>query len=1269
MKLSLISMVTSTFLALHIHAVDVVTPVPDSTYVRFHIETLPESGTLSLSASFQLHHTPWGTRASFGERGISSKPHTFTEIGTTPWYRLQDAENFSRFGKAQVSMRLNVSDEAQGATEFAIGKPRPITAKPRELKPVQLEEEVGDLLAELEGKTDVKKEAPVPEPFALKVIRRIPWNVPDGKAYSFSTNLSQVQTLRDHARRNYQKALAATGEKMFPMMRPPMLTTPAWARATGPAGDYMCKTLRLLGFNAVETRDPIKKAKLYGWTTTSAQYWPPAFLPHDPKATQQRYDDHYKARPPKFSVADNVQATIYQVADEPGEIQREELGSPTFRFRENKEGQPSFVDETGGGILRTRKSDYQGYLLKATISATERKVTFHAGLSEKNPTQGVFWTVGKLRQDAPQNVLTGHVEGRQSSLVRTGANLSSQPRKFRLVHDESEAALFLDGKQIALLKDAPKSGGFSIRGPRKSILSLTLRPLQPDERLRPVLSFENKPKDDLLAELEEDLLAPEKEVKVETTKVADLRTEIETNWRLEGGSEEARNGFRNWLKEQGVKPDLFGKDSYQDLSPLTLAHIAETPEEKRLYYWSRRYSAWRTPKMFAQACEAIGKVSPNPDLRRFVALSGHALYFPSEMPLDMFDLASYPDVTPGVSDWMSTGGWRWDSHQAVAYSVAPYNSGARRYGDQPINFPMMHCVWPDVLRAYTQFGNNCKTISFYNYGPYYAATEGMWSESAGSHKTAHLLNNRLAQVDDLAGKGILRPSRVALLYSRSTEYWNPKSTFSDKRATFLALSHEYYQPELITEEQIADGALQHYDALYVLETHVSQAATQKILNWTNSGGLLWTCADAFLKDEYDTPVDVLASTFALKRVFAPTTETPVTQSIVPNSDNGDFPSHNLNIQQPLASLDHPNAEVLASYKDGPAAWVEFTHGKGHVVYLGHRPGFAYTRKAIRLPGMRTIWPDFPRAPITQALHHQKVSRDLILSEPIVLAHALHSKAGDLVVLANMRADDIQDLQVQLRTPQRPHSVQLFNPEGDLIDHPFSYAEEHITLTLPKLPSFLSGWNEIGQILVVRYQPAPEDPRIANLRQQTLAELESEDPETLATAAWRVGFFPQWNLAEKLPQLLQHPDWKVRRSAAESLGRLQHSPSADLLQNTLLTEPDLHVQADLLHALAQLKDPRFQEHHQRFTNTNDPFLLREAQLAQQTYDPQPSPKALHQDPFRQKLATANPSQLKELFQNRQNLTPRQKLLLLAYLPSQFPERFGNDESAWEGYLQK
>jgi hypothetical protein len=108
----------------------------------------------------------------------------------------------------------------------------------------------------------------------------------------------------------------------------------------------------------------------------------------------------------------------------------------------------------------------------------------------------------------------------------------------------------------------------------------------------------------------------------------------------------------------------------------------------------------------------------------------------------------------------SLGGWRWDSHQSVAYSVAMYNAGARRYGEQPLSFPMMHCVWPMEFRALTMLANQCRYISYYNFGPCQHVTEGYWSNSPECHVAVHKTNNRAAQVDDILNRATARPSRA-----------------------------------------------------------------------------------------------------------------------------------------------------------------------------------------------------------------------------------------------------------------------------------------------------------------------------------------------------------------------------------------------------------------------------------------------------------------------------------------------------------------------------
>src|SRR5262249_9160296 len=133
----------------------------------------------------------------------------------------------------------------------------------------------------------------------------------------------------------------------------------------------------------------------------------------------------------------------------------------------------------------------------------------------------------------------------------------------------------------------------------------------------------------------------------------------------------------------------------------------------------------------------------------------------------------------------------------------------------------------------------------------------------------HNTTNRAAQVDDILCRARMRSSRVAMLYSISTEYWNAQSAFADRRASFMGLSHDYYQPEVITEDQVAAGALAHYDALYVLDPYVRGAAQDKIAAWVKQGGLLWTCADSLQRDEFNEPRDLLAELSGIERTFAP----------------------------------------------------------------------------------------------------------------------------------------------------------------------------------------------------------------------------------------------------------------------------------------------------------------------------------------------------------------------------------------------------------------
>ncbi len=671
----------------------------------------------------------------------------------------------------------------------------------------------------------------------------------------------------------------------------------------------------------------------------------------------------------------------------------------------------------------------------------------------------------------------------------------------------------------------------------------------------------------------------------------------------------ANAAFRAWIAAQGATPQLLGKSQWDQVS--LVPEKNDPPAiQNCVKYWARRYKSYLTPKTLALAAEGVrANTLAGTNVQCFAALSGHDLYMNNRLPLDMFDLARYPGLMPGISDWMNLRAWFWDSHQAVAFSVAPFNSGARRYGKEfgqpPRSACMMHCVEPSLFRAWTQLGNNCKYISFYNYGPTYNGGEGSWSGNAWVHYVVHHTCNQAALIDDLLGPGQMRPSHVGLLYARSSEYLRPANNFAERRALFLGLAHDYFQPDLLTEEQIAqEDALPHYAALLVADINVARAAQERILQWVRAGGLLWTCADAMTRDEYDADLDLLASEAKLARAFEkPDPPKPAIEAVP-----GELELEKHTIERwAKVNVRWDGARLRARYSDGSPAWLEGSLGKGKIVLIGHRAGLTYAANTRGRHRDLTLWSPAHRAPFVRPLLEAGIPRELELrldGQPFdtVMAQPLTCAAGTAIILYNMQPTwpEPQNLEVILREPAPPHSVQWVDEKMNLADLKHTYADGRLRITLPVLR-----WS--GAMLAVRRAPPAPDNRLAEMRQAAEKHLAAtNDWQALSAGAWFAGFFPAWGLGPKIAPLLQHESWAVRRSAAEALGRLGYADGGPALRAALDRENDWHVQADLLVALARVKHREAKALCREYADRPDSFLRQAAEQAAKYLDPPPAP---------------------------------------------------------------
>ena len=1110
-----------------------------SSYIRFRIDAMPPGG-LGVGAVLRVHADPWmSASVHLNPDGMHlSKAVPHIQPGLTRWYRLQDIERVPPFGGSEAQLLLSIGSEKQfaasrGATQLAV------------------------------------------YPHDDYVLRELNWSEPESRRLSMAMDFQKhphlLRTFRDRARENYERAVAATGGHAFPLTRGELCFSNGWGTADGEAGRYEVKVLRLLGFNVVDNAlDPILNRRLYGWQSSGGQTWGGTPLPYDEarakEFAQREYADVFRKQ---RNFYEGVR--MFQIADEPGE-ERGGMSAPLWRFVENASGL-SYVDPAGGSILATGDCDFHDCVLEGVVEQHGSWIGFRVCCNDSlAPTQYLEWRFGQVSSSRQQNMAVAPVGIKglnQSYLERAGAVIGRGPTPFKIIYEKSAAAIFVHNKLIQTLQNLPEKGGFSIVGPQKAIRQIALRTIRDDEHIaagsRPEISLNGSAAGDVLDAEIEDVLGDASVPAWAQPKP--FRKAIEENWVISGGLPEAQEGFRGWLREQGVKPEELGCKTWKEVRMLTLPELVATPTDARRFYWSRRYSGWLTPRMFGLAADAIASHAVNPLMRGFVALSGHSLYFPSAMPLDMFELAgNTPNLIPGISDWMTSGSWRWDSHQAVAFSVAPFNAGARRPGRSPLTFPMMHCVYPSDFRSYTMLANQVRSVSYWAYGPSYAVTEGSWSDFPACYSAVHVTNNRAALVDDLLSSGTMRRSRVAMLYARSTEYWNPQSSFADKRATFLALSHEYYQPELVTEEQVADGCLADYDALVLLEPWVADKAADRIATWVNGGGLLWACADAGRFNEYNEPRDRLAELAGIQRGFQPAAAPQANTAIRVSQVEGqtEFRSHSVATLGMPGTIRADKARVLGRYDDGRSAWLEQPVGKGTVVYIGHRVGLTYTSKAARRSGQEVVWADTGRSLVTGPLKAAGIVREMTVSEPIVMASPLSSEGGTVIVLYPMRGRPLEAVQISLREPQRPLSVEWF--EGDrLVPLEFSHADGLLTVSLSKLAG--------SQMVVIRRRPAPPDDRLSQMKALSAAHVVENLPQAKSAAALLIGGHPEWEMDDRLAPLLRDADWDVRRTAVEAIGRLRHHPSADAVAACMAAERDPHVVGDCLVTLARLADSR------------------------------------------------------------------------------------------------
>lgn len=516
--------------------------------------------------------------------------------------------------------------------------------------------------------------------------------------------------------------------------------------------------------------------------------------------------------------------------------------------------------------------------------------------------------------------------------------------------------------------------------------------------------------------------------------------------------------FHQWLAGQHLAPAQFGVASLDEVVPIetpeALRERMKTHERaaRRVFYYTSRFRQQTATERLAWNTEELHQRHPGVLSSTLVAdhpyFGGTGLGMGMEQPntawggwplaMDWFDLARRRAVDlAGIEDWLGLQfmygpGYTWEGFQLLGFQAAIFRSASR--GAQPV----IAWITPSDernlrLKAASALAQGAKHFFYWTYGPTATSTENYWSDLPGAYPGMAHLSRLLRFGEKIIVPGKPRGGRVALLYSISSDLWQPFGYLHmlERRGLYLALTHEQWPVDFLTEEDLAAGRLQDYRVLYAGDPCLASSAAAKIGDWVREGGTLIGTGGAGTRNEFGEPSGALAEIFGLApeprverqpgeyRMRGRLNDIPHLDRVRSSEGGAEFGVIGLKL-----ALQPAGAEVRATFaSDGAPALTEHRAGKGRAVCFATTPGISYLKDARFVADqLAEKWPAAQRQALTRHARIAGAAPLVRLSEPVVEAGIWDSAAGSALVLANFTYQPLTALRVEIPVRTLPASV-------------------------------------------------------------------------------------------------------------------------------------------------------------------------------------------------------------------------------------------------------
>jgi hypothetical protein len=531
-----------------------------------------------------------------------------------------------------------------------------------------------------------------------------------------------------------------------------------------------------------------------------------------------------------------------------------------------------------------------------------------------------------------------------------------------------------------------------------------------------------------------------------------------------GTNADALRGFRDWLKKQQILPGELSVATLDEAEPI------ETPDAlkkylpsqhgappyrlaaaHRLFYYTARYRQQAaTDRLIWNTEEFHRRAGPGPVSSTLVAdhpyFGGTGLGMGGEaqnsawggwpLAMDWFDIGRRRAVDLiGIEDWMGLQfmygpSYTWEGFQLMGFQAAMFRSASR--GEMPIIAWITPSDQTNLqLKAASALAQGAKNFFYWTYGPTATSTENYWSDQPGSYPGMAHLSRLLEFGEPIIAHGKPRKTRVAVLYSLSSDLWQPFGYIHmlERRALYLALIHDQFSVDFLTEDDIAAGRLADYRALYSADPCISAGASKAIKAWVQSGGtLIGTCA-AGSRNEFGEITDALAEVFGIASNLAVAGQpgeyrTRGRLNDIPYLDHMKMDGADFGVIGMKCAVQPDHAGIKATFASNSApALLENRFGKGRAIFFATTPGVSYLKDAKFVANaLAEKWPRAQRTALTRYAADSGAAPLVNLSHAVVEAGIYEASEGAALVLANFTYQTIRTLRVELPTRSKVTKV-------------------------------------------------------------------------------------------------------------------------------------------------------------------------------------------------------------------------------------------------------